>query len=133
MSANFSIPGLRNARDIPPTPPSGVRKAIYEAEVGPLLDSDKQMLEEYSGLKFDWPPAPGQAYPGDATAIAHMRKMQREGGARLGGGLTFDNQFMPGNVAFSTDFLTWVARRANDSSHFQSHPARAAGGANFSA
>ena len=54
-------------------------------------------------------------------------------GLRLGGGLTFDNQFMPGNVAFSTDFLTWVAKRANDSSHFQSHLDRATGRANFSA
>lgn len=50
--------------------PSGVEKDVYgPTPNGVLLKEDKRMLEEYSGHKFDFPSAPGQAFPSSLVCL----------------------------------------------------------------
>ncbi|GAB95091.1 hypothetical protein BJY21_004200 [Kineosphaera limosa] len=136
MTSDFSVARIRQTEPMALTPPSGVRKAIYEsASYGPLLESDKRMLEEFSGMEFDWPPVSGGAFPGDAVGIALIRKGQLQDGARLGSGdlmsamsrLQSVYQRMNGSGIFTDEFMTYVAQRSADSPAAFSQLARLTG------
>ncbi|GAB97967.1 hypothetical protein KILIM_091_00020 [Kineosphaera limosa NBRC 100340] len=122
MESGFRLAHIFSQPPIPITPFSGIRKPIYESTAGPLLESDKRLLEKFSGMEFDWPPAPGQPFPGDATGIAQMRQQQRAAGMSFKGDLMagmsrLQNQYqrMSGNGIFSDEFMQYVAERSPDS------------------
>ncbi len=125
MSDSLAIPSGRAV--YPAAPPQVQPKQDFypgKEGYGPLTGKDKELLEEYCGYEFVWPPVPGLPFPREAAFVAEMRVMQGSlGDADLFSQLSRHQNFrmrMSGDSAFSDEFLAFVVAKS------QSSPATAA-------
>lgn len=120
MTSDFSIDSVRHTAPMGRVKASGIEKEIYVSpEYGALLKDDKRLLEEYSGNKFDFPPAPGQAVPRALIFIAQARGAEHSAGngysdlGSLIGHINSTHRRMTGKDAIDKEFMSFVADRSH--------------------
>ena len=123
MSSGSWITTVRTRPPIPVIPPSGEDKEIYgPCSFGVLTREDKRMLEEYSGLTFDFPPRSGQAVPAELCYVAQARGAEYRDGLRFSdlGSLLAQVQrtyrALSGEDVISADLLAYVGRHSSPAS-----------------
>lgn len=121
MAVNFSIESMRALPKLPVVKPSTAQKDFYgPSEYGVLTGTDKQMLEKFSGLRFDFPPKSGQLYPPELFHISQARGEEYRSGGKFSdlntllGQVQRSSRLMSGKNAISDELMAFAADRSRN-------------------